>query len=548
MSDLPGDRWAPVLVGHQWPGSSALAILSAAAASRHAVGTSFHSYSDVLRSISQTVLADQEGAAAENLRASFRGGAEHAHAVAERNAAKKEALDGAHRRASELRSALSEIADRGSRQIRSIIAGEEPAPAKIARVVEVVLAAQTDADARAAMCMQEVYGSIQSVLDTCGPQTSAREFAHTHGVGPHSGHSSRHPDAVHRWVRDVIEADGASGNETTTAGNEMNRESGDMLPAIALGTVMRTEPSAPPEDRASPVSAPPAVQILPAGQSRPAAVIPTAPAPVTAAAAAARPLIGYGAGLRPTVPAHAGAPAAPASAPRHTAYLSGPTTTAAAVIARPAVVEAATADIRPTPDDAPLLALLHAVAVQLPGLRWAVSARADGSTVVATDLASGWIPPDIDLPTGTGLLEPAARTGCLTEWFGPGGRTVIHEPGRRLPSVAEPAPLTRSRPWAPVEELGWKLGEATRWRDGLPRLSHTLARAAACGLGFLHSEAELLRQHRRAAGTPALTAYPDAVDVGDWQLLTTIEALLDGETALAHYHFAWFEAVRMTPL
>lgn len=206
MSDLPGGQWAHVLVGHQWPSSSAMAVLSAAVASRHAVGASFHSYADVLRSVSQTLLTDQEGVAADNIRASFRGGEEHARAVAERNAAKKEALDCAHRRASELRSALTEIADRGAGQIRSIIAGEDPAPAKIARVVEVVLAAQTDADARAAMCMQEIYGSIQSVLDTCGPTTSARQFAHGHGVEPDSLHSARHPDAVHQHVRKVIEA------------------------------------------------------------------------------------------------------------------------------------------------------------------------------------------------------------------------------------------------------------------------------------------------------------------------------------------------------
>lgn len=206
MSDLPGDQWAPLLVGHQWPGSSALAVLSAAAASRQAVGTSFHSYADALGSVAQTVLADQEGAAAENIRAAFRGGEEHARAVAERNAAKKEALDCAHRRASELRSALTEIADQGSRQIRSIIAGEDPTPAKISRIVEVVLAAQTDADARAAMCAQEIYGSIQGVLDTCGPTISAREFAHAHGAGPHSPPGAHHPDALHRHVREAIES------------------------------------------------------------------------------------------------------------------------------------------------------------------------------------------------------------------------------------------------------------------------------------------------------------------------------------------------------
>lgn len=205
MSDLPVDPWAAILVGHQWPGSSALATLSAAASSRHSVGAAFHGYADALRSVSDTVLSDQHGATAESIRASFRTGEGHARGIADRNTAKKAALDRAHRCVSELRAALAEIADRGTRQIHSIQDGSESAAVKIAAIVAVVQAAQTDADTRAALCLQDVYGSIQTVLDTCGHDSSARQFADTHGVGQRALHSAPHPDGVHERVQEMVD-------------------------------------------------------------------------------------------------------------------------------------------------------------------------------------------------------------------------------------------------------------------------------------------------------------------------------------------------------
>lgn len=174
MSELTGDEWTSVLVGHQWPGSAALAILSAAAASRRELSNSFHGYADVLQSVT-AFLSGQQGDTADGIRAAFRGGEDHARAVAERNCAKAAALTHAHRCVAELRSALGEIADRGSTQIRSITEG--PDTAKAARITEVIQEARAEADRRAALCIQEVYGSIQTVLDACGSDVSAREFA-----------------------------------------------------------------------------------------------------------------------------------------------------------------------------------------------------------------------------------------------------------------------------------------------------------------------------------------------------------------------------------
>ena len=96
-----------------------------------------------------------------------------------------------------------------------------------------------------------------------------------------------------------------------------------------------------------------------------------------------------------------------------------------------------------------------------------------------------------------------------------------------------------------VEDLGWELTRATRWRSGLPRIVHTLARASIARTGCLDSEIALLRDHLHAVGHDVLDDYPDAVvpaAVGDWQLLAAVAALIDGSPMIANYHFAWFQA------
>ena len=50
-------------------------------------------------------------------------------------------------------------------------------------------------------------------------------------------------------------------------------------------------------------------------------------------------------------------------------------------------------------------------------------------------------------------------------------------------------------------------------------------------------------------GERVLDAYPDEVDpkdLGNWQLLAAIEALVRGDRSGANYHLAWFQACMMT--
>ncbi len=195
--------------------------------------------------------------------------------------------------------------------------------------------------------------------------------------------------------------------------------------------------------------------------------------------------------------------------------------------------------------------LVEAVARQEPKLRWAIGDREDGSTVLATDLASGWIPPHIQIPTGVTLLAPGRRRGPLEAMPGETTQTAAYSPGQYIPPAGDAEPVSmsiRARQTADVDELGWELAQATKWRDGLPRLAHTLAKAASSGTGYLDSEIDLLREHLETVTKQVLTDYPDNIDattVGNWQLLATIDSLIRSEKTCANYHLAWFQALSM---
>lgn len=311
----------------------------------------------------------------------------------------------------------------------------------------------------------------------------------------------------------------------------------------------------------------PAPQAPPAAYAPPPEVLPApppsaAPAPAPAPAGA---LPAYGADLRPASTAMPAAPAGPSAPALPTGPSAGstPVTHTAAAPLRPvtqvsppgagfagpaaaatagAVAGAASADATAT---ARLQRIVDSVARQQPRLGWAAGERADRTTVLATDLAAGWIPPDIELPAAVTLLAPEKRRGDLQSLLGEVIAVAAYTPGRYLPGADEPvATSPRPRRAPDVGELGWELNRATCWRDGLPRLAHTLARAASAGTGVLDSEAALLRDELDRVRDDVLGAYPDRIDaaaVGNWQLLAAIAALVDGDPTVANYHFAWFQ-------
>jgi hypothetical protein len=196
--------------------------------------------------------------------------------------------------------------------------------------------------------------------------------------------------------------------------------------------------------------------------------------------------------------------------------------------------------------------LLKFVARQEPGVRWAIGNRDDGTTLLVTDLAHGWIPPAITLPADIHLLEPARRIGTAMALLGKSAPWVTYAPGDALswPSdddATDTSPQPRDLP--PVDDLGWALGEATQWRDGLPRIVNTLAKAGAAGTGVIDAEIDTLRAHLDAARHQLVAQYPH-VDAGlllNYLLLAATDAMATSDDRNANYHFAWFQTLSAPP-
>lgn len=111
---------------------------------------------------------------------------------------------------------------------------------------------------------------------------------------------------------------------------------------------------------------------------------------------------------------------------------------------------------QPESDQERLQRLVEFMARQEPGLRWAAGDRENGTTVVATDIAGGWIPPGIAVPADVRLLPPHHRPGSAITLLGP---------------------TTTSASYAPGDPLGWSFGGQPNWTrprfrcgpDGCPR-------------------------------------------------------------------------------
>lgn len=480
MPNAAQGPWTAILVGHQWPADSTLETLAAGARNRHAVGMAFDSYAESLRSTSQTFLGMQEGATAQDARQAFASGERHARMVSDKNIAKKTALQQAHSATSELRSHLAEIAERGNGHIQGILDSKLPHAEKVAHLVDLVAQAQTEANVRAAACSQAMLGSIQSVLNESRSGLPAREFAAMHGVELGRNYASANTESI----RSDVSAALASGGSSVT--------------------------------------------------SRPGHTAPHAGAP-----GQARPLASYGHERRGPVTMSATTTAQPSERmggpttahPVATTMAGGRAVLAAAVAERPVAAAGAKTDRR-------LRLIVEALARQEPRLRWSAGNCPDGNTLLTTDLAAGWIPPNIGVPPAVRVPTPRERGEGLRS----ATLVVTYEPGQYLPPVSEPVATQPVTSHARVENLELALFQAIRTRHGLPRLAHTLAGALCARTSYPLSEVLLLEEHLGSTGQSVLNSYPavDPVEVGNWQLLACVDALLREEPTTAAYHFGWF--------
>jgi Family of unknown function (DUF5631)/Family of unknown function (DUF5632) len=204
-------------------------------------------------------------------------------------------------------------------------------------------------------------------------------------------------------------------------------------------------------------------------------------------------------------------------------------------------------------DSERLQRLLAFVVRQEPTLNWAVGDCADGTTVLVTDLAHGWIPARISIPEEVRLLTPERRTGKASTMVGDTLRQVTYAPGDSLDWSAEFGETPTSvqpRELPAVEDLGWDLSQATHWRDGVPRMVHTLARAAAAGTGVVDDEVDLLRVHLDTAHQQVLSQYPDVepAHLQNCLLLAATEGFVTGDRISANYHLSWFQKLNAPPV
>jgi hypothetical protein len=190
--------------------------------------------------------------------------------------------------------------------------------------------------------------------------------------------------------------------------------------------------------------------------------------------------------------------------------------------------------------------VVEAVARQEPRLRWAAGTRADGSTVLVTDLAGGWIPPGIGIPADVTLPDPGSFTPgqTLRELLGKNDFEAEFTPGEQLGDAA--IDLSDSpRHVEPMPQLAGDLREAAEWRNHLPVIAHTLARSWALGGGARPMEIDELHNALDAQRSVVLESYRDgSVDMhaaGNWMLLAAIDAVHAGRPDLAAYHFRWFD-------
>lgn len=195
--------------------------------------------------------------------------------------------------------------------------------------------------------------------------------------------------------------------------------------------------------------------------------------------------------------------------------------------------------------------LLEFVVRQEPRLHWAVGDHVDGTTVLATDLAHGWLPADIAVPEGVRLLAPERRTGKVSAWIADTVRMASYAPGdplRRSADFTATKSSLQPRQLPAVENLGTVLSEATRRREGLPRIVYRLAAAVHAGTGVIDQEVDVLRVHLDTARYRLLTQYPavDPVLLLNCQLLAATERITAGDAVSANYHLSWFQHLATT--
>lgn len=196
--------------------------------------------------------------------------------------------------------------------------------------------------------------------------------------------------------------------------------------------------------------------------------------------------------------------------------------------------------------------LLEFVVRQEPRLNWAVGDHSDGTTVLVTDLAHGWIPSGIAVPAGVRLLEPERRAGRVAALVGDAARVVTYAPGdslRRSADFTATKSSVEPRQLPAIEDLGSVLSHTIRRFDGLPRIVQRLADAAAAAADVIDQEVDVLRVHLDTARYQLLVQYPkvNPALLLKCLLMAATEGIASGDPVSANYHLAWYQKLATSP-
>ena len=139
------------------------------------------------------------------------------------------------------------------------------------------------------------------------------------------------------------------------------------------------------------------------------------------------------------------------------------------------------------------------------------------------------------------IARPSERIGQLL------ARALPPEP---TADDVEPIPTSpRPRQVPAVDELGWELGQATKWRDGLPQMAHTLAKAASTGqaLSTMKSSSFISISQRFVTGCWTHTPTMWTGRGCKLAIAGVDRGMASADSIGANYHFAWFQALNYVP-
>lgn len=201
--------------------------------------------------------------------------------------------------------------------------------------------------------------------------------------------------------------------------------------------------------------------------------------------------------------------------------------------------------------------VVNAVARQERGLAWAAGLLEDERRpLVVTDLAGGWIPPHVVLPSNVMVLRPSVRRrdAGVDALLGSAGVSAVYRPHGY---VGEPGPddpaLTGERARdevAPkIDELRPRLVDAAQRLDEVKRIVQIVAGDVTRRNPVPDNDMGQFREYAGELRKTVLTTYPDyKVNLVEaWMVVAAVDALAAGHEDRAAYHLAWCEALMSRP-